>query len=749
MNKNLLKAVIFTAFLSFNAVSIDCAYSATGTQSSATKKQGKKASASSKTSKKSATHNTKKTAKKQSSSKSSAHSKNKKSAKVSKKSQKTKAQKQKKPLTSPSPAVNIEMENPLIPTTPALISQRKYFADAKKAIRNGDMATALKIREQHLKNYPLNIWIDYWYLTSPLDTSKYQKVKAFIASDDHKELSQILKNKYIEYFSNKSQYRYVLDLIKNKPYSDDSKLSKSEESMQCRYYEALWQLNKADMSAATFAQRVYLNLRPYSQGCSGLIYLWGQKGYLKDSVVLEKFEHAYIGRYYADTTRNLANKLSQSAFADRVALQMSFYDDPRKVVEALQPNNNEDEHKAAVLAFKRFANLTPADATPYFNDFCEKYKLNETEKLEIVQIIAKGFLSRSSTKEQVAWVDKNLPAALWSEEIKIMRMRRAIWFAQWSVVYNLYDHLSESDKKEINWKYWKARSAKHLGHKKESEMLGLEVAKDRSFFGFLAAQKLGKRLPFNHEKLSSKAVWPTTVAHNKAAIRFFEFRALADANASIEWREVAKYGTNDEAMLMAEWALSSGNPSIAIAGIAAGKRWDALDYRFPKPFLDFYKKYSNSTNVPLSFLYGISRQESMLNPNIKSPVGAVGLMQLMPSTAKMVSRQNNWPYKGPSDLVIPENNIRLGSTYLRNMLDRFDNNRVLAAAAYNAGPGRINIWKSKDGVSRDAPMYIENIPFTETRKYVQSVLLYDAIYKKLLTGKEDPLLKKHESQYNY
>lgn len=202
-------------------------------------------------------------------------------------------------------------------------------------------------------------------------------------------------------------------------------------------------------------------------------------------------------------------------------------------------------------------------------------------------------------------------------------------------------------------------------------------------------------------------------------------------------------------MLMAEWALSTGNISYAISSVVAGQRWSALDYRFPKPFLTLYQKYSSYSNVPISFLYGISRQESMLNPDIKSPVGAVGLMQLMPGTAKMVSRKNNWSYSGTGDLVVPENNIRLGSAYLRDMLDRFDNNRILAAAAYNAGPGRINIWKSKDGKGRDAAMYVENIPFKETRQYVQNVLLYDTIYKKLLTGQEDRLLNSNELGYRY
>ena len=138
-----------------------------------------------------------------------------------------------------------------------------------------------------------------------------------------------------------------------------------------------------------------------------------------------------------------------------------------------------------------------------------------------------------------------------------------------------------------------------------------------------------------------------------------------------------------------------------------------------------------------------------MNPVIRSPAGAVGLMQLMPGTAKLVSKKNKWPYQGVSDLVVPEKNIRLGSAYLRNMLDKFDNNRILAAAAYNAGPNRVYRWASSDGIRRDADVYVENIPFTETRKYVQNVILYDAIYNKLLMGKEGDLLRRSELSYNY
>ena len=358
-------------------------------------------------------------------------------------------------------------------------------------------------------------------------------------------------------------------------------------------------------------------------------------------------------------------------------------------------------------------------------------------------------MSRGRPLYDVKWVDKNLPAVGWTENIKELRLRRAIWFAQWETVYKLLQSMNEDFVSQINWKYWLGRSVYELGRIEEGREILAEVAKDRSFFGFLAAQFLDEDLPFNEETLSSLASWPGSVKNDPAVIRFFELYGMDDGDAVFEWREIAKNSDDDTAMLMAEWALRQGNTAYAIDSVVSSGRWDALAYRFPIVYFDIYQAQSKEQGVSLSFMYGVSRQESMLNPSIRSPVGAVGLMQLMPGTAKMVSRQRDWSYNGTQDLVIPEKNVRLGAAYLRDMLDKFGNNRILAAAAYNAGPGRVVRWESKDGIKRDAAMYVENIPFAETRKYVQNVLLYDAIYQKLLTGKEGALLYANEINYNY
>ena len=141
---------------------------------------------------------------------------------------------------------------------------------------------------------------------------------------------------------------------------------------------------------------------------------------------------------------------------------------------------------------------------------------------------------------------------------------------------------------------------------------------------------------------------------------------------------------------------------------------------------------SKQTGVSLSFLYAISRQESALNPSAVSPAGAKGMMQLMPATASLVAKKYRIPYTSQDQLLDPKINISLGAHYLMKLLGEYNNNRVLAAVAYNAGPHRVEAWRSKDGVGKTVDVWVENIPFNETRGYVQNVLVFDAIYQKYL-----------------
>ena len=151
---------------------------------------------------------------------------------------------------------------------------------------------------------------------------------------------------------------------------------------------------------------------------------------------------------------------------------------------------------------------------------------------------------------------------------------------------------------------------------------------------------------------------------------------------------------------------------------------------------------AKATALPLQWLFAIARQESAFMPDARSQVGALGLMQLMPDTARQVARGLRTKISA-DQLLQPATNIRLGSAYLSDLLERYDGNRILATAAYNAGPKRISSLLKSQTTALPADVWVETLPFKETREYVQSVLAFSVIYGERL-GQPVPLLKNDE-----
>ena len=231
----------------------------------------------------------------------------------------------------------------------------------------------------------------------------------------------------------------------------------------------------------------------------------------------------------------------------------------------------------------------------------------------------------------------------------------------------------------------------------------------------------------NHNPIQFAQIELDALSQRPAVIRLNEFYTL---NMNIEARRqayVLKLKLSPKelqilATLTHKWGWH--NQTITLLGKA--KYWDALDLRFPIVYDTAILKAGKTNGLDPSWLFGIARQESAFNPQARSHVGATGLMQLMPKTGKLIARLINKPLKRTSELLNPDRNIQLGSAYLRRMYDKNQQNPVLATASYNAGPHRIARWLPKEELAAD--IWIENIPFNETRKYTSNVISYAAIF---------------------
>jgi soluble lytic murein transglycosylase len=288
------------------------------------------------------------------------------------------------------------------------------------------------------------------------------------------------------------------------------------------------------------------------------------------------------------------------------------------------------------------------------------------------------------------------------------------------------------------WVYWLGRAYRAGGRLEEANALFARIAGQPDFYGSLANDELGrttmtppKAPPPSREELLQVSATPGV----QRAQAFFRLNLRTEGVREWNW---ALRGMSDRELLAAsEIALRAGNYDRAIA--AADRTRTEHDYslRYLAPYGDQVRPAAQNQALDDAWVYGLMRQESRFITSAKSPVGASGLMQLMPATAKWVANKIGLKDFHQGRVNDTETNLLLGTTYMRLVLESLDNHPVLASAAYNAGPGRARRWRADRPF--EGAVYAETIPFTETRDYVKKVMNNSLYYAALFDGKPQTL----------
>lgn len=313
-------------------------------------------------------------------------------------------------------------------------------------------------------------------------------------------------------------------------------------------------------------------------------------------------------------------------------------------------------------------------------------------------------------------------------------VRSALLKYQWPEVIQRIDQLPDDEHGKDEWRFWQAFALSKTGAHDPATEIFSRLALERSYYGFLAADITDApyalaEMPVRHNEEVTAAV-----AQNPALIRARElFHVGLESRGRSEWDGAVRLMTSEEQTQAALLADGWGWHSRAISTVASAGEFDDLRVRYPLPWRTVFEKHANTAGVSHSWAYGIARSESLFMRDIRSSAGAIGIMQLMPDTGRSTAREIRLPWSGLATLTDSSSNIRLGTHYLSKMFARFGNNRVLATAAYNAGPSRVVDWLPESG-SLDARIWIENIPFNETRGYVRRVLTDDTIFHWRITG---------------
>jgi soluble lytic murein transglycosylase len=333
---------------------------------------------------------------------------------------------------------------------------------------------------------------------------------------------------------------------------------------------------------------------------------------------------------------------------------------------------------------------------------------------------------------------ENLPLDAVDNQVQEWRVRAALYAGDFDKVRAWTEQMPPSLASLPRWRYWHARAMAATAGEDAAAPLFAEIADLRDYYGYLAADRLHRSYRMNARASPDDIATQRALAGEPAVIRAHQLFDcnLSDDGAS-EWNSAMADAGNALKVQAARLAARWGWYSQSIATLAQTGEFDDLNLRFPRPYADSVERAGKLAQVPGDWILAIMRQESLFRRDALSRADARGVMQMLPATAAAVARRWHMAPPGRDALFDPAVAVPLGAAYLRELLDKYAGNLALALAAYNAGPAAVEHWMPPQ--SEEAAIWIENIPYNETRGYVQHIVEHIVAFA-YVRGAEPPRL---------
>ena len=324
-----------------------------------------------------------------------------------------------------------------------------------------------------------------------------------------------------------------------------------------------------------------------------------------------------------------------------------------------------------------------------------------------------------------------LPEAARDSQIWAWRARVAMAHGRWRDVLDSIQAMPARDQIDDRWRYWRGRALAALG-RPDAVLAYASVSARATYYGFLSAKKLNQPLSLCPQTLAPDASVQRDLLDDPQLIRataLYQVGLLNDARGT--WQRWLRQLPDDSQHQAALIASDLGWHDRAVATLANSGMMRAYAQRFPLDHQQTIEAFAEQHQLDPALVFGLMRAESALQPDARSPVGARGLLQLMPNTAKAVARRQGIPWAGVEALYDPQTNVALGSAHLGELQSDFDAQWSQVAAAYNAGANAVQRWLQRDHLPADMPgdVWVETLPYHETRDYVPRVLAFATIYE--------------------
>ncbi|APC95664.1 lytic transglycosylase domain-containing protein [Francisella tularensis subsp. novicida] len=605
--------------------------------------------------------------------------------------------------------------------------QVEYSQKAIDALAKKDYKSYYYYKSK-LKDTSIYPYLQYKEISTDPDIFQQTTIDEYFKQDNNSYWQNRLSDDLAQYYAQKQEWKlfdkyYKGDLgISGKCWSMQAQYESGDKNKALNEYGQLWQ-NRVYMPAA----------------CNTMQKYWDNSDYKPSSYLTTKAYTLAFANKFDDSLWLLNTYVKDNKdYLNYITAWKQATKDPRKLDSFINRFHNYNHFDKVFVDISR--DLIRKDVEGYakvWDNLKNKRYLSTKVKQQTISAIAVSF-ARSQSPQAKQWlskVDKNyLDTTAWEWLLRV-----DLYNENFKDYIQTYNQLPKNSQQAQAWRYWLAYSYQQTGQKAKAEDIFESLTKTPlDYYSFLASDKLGKPYNFGNDVATALTNSETkkllTEDTTVQAIDLYQIGQYKDSTSIWQWaiRNKLRDKQIDEIKQLARLAEDKQMYYAAIFNMSVIGSYNSIDMLFPKAFINIVNQNAQKFAIDKDLVLSIMRKESLFDISAGSSAGAKGLMQVTEPTAKFIAQKYKLSLVGDnsqgmtSQIFIPENNIKLGTANLFFLEKLFDKNPVLGIAAYNAGPGNVAKWLNENEVP--AAIWIENIPFGETRHYVRKVLMYMIVY---------------------
>ena len=563
-----------------------------------------------------------------------------------------------------------------------------------------------------LKGYVLEPYVEYYRLRLRLEHAGDVDIRRFLERYADTPVADRLRMEWLKMLGRKGEWETVSQ--------EYPRVVEPDDEVTCYALQA--RRREGDSQALLDARPLWFSGRDLPDSCDVLMDALVAEGVIGEDDIWARIRSA-LEAGKVTVARQSAEYLPPGKALSRNDLSAAN-DNPRRYLER---KNLDLETRAgremALFALLKMAKSSPAQA--YFQYARLSDQFNDAERAYVLGHVGQ-YGARRQDPQALGWFKEAGTEGLTPTQLE-WRTRAALRAEDWDEVLNSVQAMTDADSEVPAWRYWRGRALKAQGRLAEANAILAPLSTEHHYYGLLALEELGAvfRLPptgYRPDATDVKAVEELPGIQRSLALQRLGMRI----EGKREWNWAIRGASDQRLLAAAELARRHGFYDRAIATAEQTVLTHDFDLRYMAPYRDLMQNYAARLDLDEAYVYALVRQESRFDPAARSSAGAQGLMQLMPRTARWTAKKMGLRGFSSRKTTDIETNLAIGTYYLRYLMDIFDNQPVLTAAAYNAGPGRARQWR--EARPMEGAVYAETIPFTETRLYVKKVMGNVAFY---------------------